>query len=114
MRGARERTAFQYKNKKFQQAYMQELSLKNSNNVSLAMSGGGSGSPSAFLGGQQIAISYCNINNVPPPKEIVDIPDYNALIELQNQLKREQLKNEERQRLLNNDGNSFTQKNNEF
>jgi hypothetical protein len=76
---------------------MQELSLKNSNNVSQGpLCSVGSGSPSGFIGGQQISIAYCNINNVPPSREALDIPDYNALMELQNQLKREQMKNEEK------------------
>ena len=95
MRGARERTAFQYKNKKLQQAFLQELSVKTSNNSSLMTS---NGTPQSLLGGQQIMISYCNINNIPPSKEQQnnDIPDYNALIEMQNQLKREQMKIEDK------------------
>jgi hypothetical protein len=94
MRGGRERTAFQYKNKKFQQAFMQELSMKNSNNTSMH---NGAGSPHAMSGGhQQVTLSYCNINNLPASRDQIDIPDYNALIELQNQLKREHMKLEEK------------------
>ncbi len=75
---------------------MQELSLKNSNNCSLANIAASSQVGST---GQQVTLSYCNINDVPPSKEHVDIPDYNSLIELQNQLKREQMKLEERIRM---------------
>ena len=103
MRGGRERTAFQYKNKKFQQAFMQELSMKNSNNTSM---NNGAGSPQGTsCGGHQLAtLSYCNINNLPASRDQIDIPDYNALIELQNQLKREHMKLEEK--LLRRDGGS--------
>ena len=75
MRGNRDRTAIQHKNKKFQQIFIQGIG-PNQNPF-------------------PPTISYCNINDIPPAKDN-EKPDLQALVDFSLSLKREQQKIEER------------------